>query len=282
MSSNLLKFRGTDLGKTDARVIDTNQLIAQRLEALSVKAKQTENPEGFTEGLSAEVLDVTSLLCEENTEGGEQAQSQIIKAQMEADAEKLNSRALEEANAVLAEASEKANQILAEAEEGRSRIVAEAKEEGYRQGLEQAKKELEQERRRLAEREKELETEYEELIDQLEPQFIDHLTDIYEHIFKVDLSSNREIIEYLISMAMRKVENSHNFILHVSKEDYPYISMRKQQLLGGDMTMEIIEDITLNRNECRIETENGIFDCGLGTQLAEVTKKMKLLAYQNR
>lgn len=34
--------------------------------------------------------------------------------------------------------------------------------------------------------------------------------------------------------------------------------------------MDIIEDMTLAKNECMIETDNGIFDCGLGTELSEL------------
>ena len=48
----------------------------------------------------------------------------------------------------------------------------------------------------------------------------------------------------------------------------------------GNATMEIIEDVSLHKNECLIETEGGIFDCGLGTQLSELTRKLKLLSYE--
>ena len=44
--------------------------------------------------------------------------------------------------------------------------------------------------------------------------------------------------------------------------------------------MEVIEDISLRKNECLIETEGGIFDCGLGTQLAELSRKLRLLSYE--
>ena len=44
--------------------------------------------------------------------------------------------------------------------------------------------------------------------------------------------------------------------------------------------VEVVEDATLGKNDCLIETENGIFDCGLGTQLAELRQKLKLLSYE--
>ena len=45
-------------------------------------------------------------------------------------------------------------------------------------------------------------------------------------------------------------------------------------------SIEIVEDNTLSKNECLIETENGVFDCGLGTQLAELKQKLMLLSYE--
>ena len=277
MSSNLLKYRG-GLDRSKTHVIDTNDLIAKRLEELSVKTNQGNSGDGFIEGLKPAVVDVNDYVCgdsEDSAKDEGERTSSVMKAMAEQN-DQLESKALEEANNILSEASEKARNILTQAEEEKKQILSQAKEEGYQEGLALARRELELERKRLEQREKELEKEYDELIDQLEPQFVDHLTDIYEHIFRVDFSSNRDILEYLISNAMRKIENSRSFLLRVSSEDYPYVSMRKHQILGGasygDATMEIIEDISLEKNQCRIETENGIFDCSLGTQLAEVSK----------
>ncbi|MCR5755338.1 MAG: hypothetical protein K6G30_11090, partial [Acetatifactor sp.] len=70
----------------------------------------------------------------------------------------------------------------------------------------------------------------------------------------------------------------------VSKEDYPYVSMQKKQIMVGvtvpNSTVEVVEDLTMTPNECLIETEGGIFDCGLGTQLTELSQKLRLLSYE--
>ena len=47
-------------------------------------------------------------------------------------------------------------------------------------------------------------------------------------------------------------------------------------------TLEIVEDRTLNKNECLIETEDGIFDCSLSTQLTELKRKLQLLSYTGK
>ena len=59
--------------------------------------------------------------------------------------------------------------------------------------------------------------------------------------------------------------------------------MQKKQLMtsaaGINSNVEIIEDMTLSRTQCLIETDGGVFDCGLGTQLGELRKKLQLLSY---
>ena len=43
---------------------------------------------------------------------------------------------------------------------------------------------------------------------------------------------------------------------------------------------DILEDATLGRSECMIETGNGVFDCGLGTQLEALNEELRLLSYE--
>ena len=60
--------------------------------------------------------------------------------------------------------------------------------------------------------------------------------------------------------------------------------MQKKALTEGAVSgrgvVEIIEDVTLRKNECMIETDGGIFDCGLGTQLEGLTNKLKVLSFE--
>ena len=121
-------------------------------------------------------------------------------------------------------------------------------------------------------------------MEELEPEFIDTITAVYRHIFQVDLADNRDILVHLIDSTLRKVESSRTFIVHVSAEDYPYVNMQKQMLTEGAVAgrglIEIIEDIALAKGDCLIETDGGIFDCGISTQLEELTKKLRVLSFE--
>ena len=284
MSSNLLKRGFMKLADDETRVIDTNELVAKRIRELSAKMQQEEGT-GFISGLAADKVD--ALVSD--TEGGEgdsQTSGNVIKAGE--DLQKLREDAEGEARKILEDAKAQAESILQEAREQAEAQKAEVLEQARRQGQQEAKAQADRaEAQRASEYQKKaagLEAEYQKLVDELEPKFIDTITGIYEYIFHVDLHSYREVLCYLITSTMRKNEDNRSFLVHVSKEDYPYVSMQKKQIMAGaaapNSTVEIVEDMTLGKGECMIETESGIFDCGLGTQLSELQQKLKLLSYE--
>lgn len=301
MSSNLLKSSNANVQRRNVRIIDTNTLIEKRLEELN--ARYAAAPEGFKPGLDVELMEVSA----EDLEGsGDEFSSNVIKATPEegfnaldfaqGDPEAMEAyvdqAGLEQANAkageILENAKAEAERILREAREEAmqeaERLRSEASQKGYEEGLQRGEEATRQERESFQKKSAQLEEEYKQMAEELEPQFIDVITDIYEHIFHVDLKGYREVLIFLISATMRKIEGSRNFLIHVSKEDYPYVSMQKKQLVASvtasNSSVEIVEDIALSKNECMIETDGGIFDCGLGTQLNELRQKLKLLSYE--
>ena len=289
MSNVIKNYVGYTFQDEDHRVIDTNQQIADRLEMLSQimqkqAARENDFDENFTQGLDA--MQVERLLSEE--EGLPDSSGAVIKAQaaisedeIRAKCDEMLSDAQTQADSIIEDAKNQAGEILERArQEGHSQGYA----DGLAQGKNEARQEYEAKLSELENKEKTIEAEYEAKLDELEPQFIDTLTSIYEHIFHVKLSENKEIIFYLIQDAIRKVEGSKNFIIHVSKEDYGFVSMQKKELLAGfsgaDST-EIVEDMTLRQNECFIETGSGIFDCSLETQLEGLKRELRLLSFES-
>ena len=283
--SNLYKCNSFYPGKqgTEKRIIDTNEIAAKRLETLAELMKasaESGSGQGFVQGLDAKEV---SLLLED----GEQEGGNVIKGNATENAVAVVEQAKAEAAELVANAKVQADTIVSEAveqaENTKKNVLEEARMHGYREGINRANKEIEEMKTQLAAREKELEKQYEAQLNSMESDLVEVITGIYEHVFQVELSSQREILVHLIAATMRKSDSSRSFIVHVSKEDYPFVSMQKKQLQTGaagiNSNVEIIEDMTLGRMECLIETDGGIFDCGLGTQLGELSKKLKLLSY---
>lgn len=284
MSSNLLKqgygffLNGTE----EKRVIDTNDLALRRLEQLREilrRQEQDREPaEGFVQGIEAE--DMSALL--DGADGGA-----VLKAAPEADSAALLQSANAQAESILEDARAQAQQILQDAREQAEDLKRTAIEEGrmtgYREGKDKAGAEAEGLRRQIEAKEADLEADYQTAFDRMESQLVETITGIYEHIFQVELGSYRDILMHLITSTLHKAEGSKVFLVHVSREDYSYVSMQKKQLLAGlggnGVSLEIIEDATIARDECMIETEGGIFDCGLGTQLTQLGQRLRLLSY---
>ena len=124
------------------------------------------------------------------------------------------------------------------------------------------------------------------MVENLEPDFIETLAGIYEHIFKVDLSSYSEIVVNLLMDTMQNTDSASSYIVHVAKQDYPQVIKERERILEGTGTLsdslEIISDMTLSPSQCMIETENGIYDCSLGTELEELGRKLRLLSYNKQ
>ena len=237
--------------------------------------------EGFVSGLAAETIEVSSA--------GESESGNVIKANEEA--KRIESQAREQAESLLAQAREEAENIrreaVAAAEAEKEQIRETARKQGHNEGLTQAKAQAEAQveavKKEYQVKEKQLEAFYQQQLQELEPRLVDAITEIYQHFFHVELSSYRDILTYLITAAMRKADGSRSFTIRVSREDYPYVSMQKKQIIteggAGSCAVEVTEDMSLEKNECLIETDGGIFDCGLGTQLAELKQKLALLSW---
>ena len=272
-------------------VIDSNSLVAERIEewenirranSAAMPDFEEDGEEGepeFVSGIEGEELDA---LFTDGEDG-----SNVIKAGEKAGPD-LAVEAEEEAQRILAEAQYKASEMLEDARREsdilRTNAVEEGTKQGYDEGYARGMAEADGMKQELAERKRQLEAEFDELLEDLEPRFVETITDIYSHIFGVDLMDNRDILVHLIDSTLRKVESSRTFIVHVSAEDYPHVNMQKQTLIEGAVAgrglIEIVEDIALSKGDCLIETDGGIFDCGVGTQLEELTKKLRVLSYE--
>lgn len=269
MSSNLYKRGYTVVKAEDTRIIDTNALIEEKLNKISVNRVSEAPPDedGFSQGLSAEVLEA---LTEDGAHdaGAEQAEESSAPTP-----EELRAQALEEIEELRAQAG-------AEIEEERKKTLEEARQQGYEEGLKRGQAEADGLKRKLEEERHRLEKEYADTVEELEPRFIEVLTGVYEHVIKVGLSDYQDLIVNLAEGALSQIDGGRSIILHVSGEDYEYVNSRKADFAVGSASLEIVEDITLSKNQALIETESGIFDCSLDVQLKELGKKLRLLSYE--
>lgn len=287
-SYNLYKANWVTVDSEDVCVIDNNALSDEKIKKQRSIARPSvgsakpypyqEGEEGFAEGLAAENVDALFAEREGGTvlKGPTEEEKEALQQEIDALREELGSLHVQ-ADRMLEDARIQIEVMKKEAFE-------DAKQQGYQEGERLGKREAEQVRREYQQKQKELEADYANKIESLEPDFVECLTGIYEHIFRVDLSRYRGLVESLLLNAMQKAEDTRHFLVHVSKEDYEGVLADKEKLRAeagsGNAAVELVEDMTLSRSKCYIETENGIYDCSLDTQLSELSRKLKLLSYQ--
>lgn len=288
MSSNLYKAGWVVVQEEEKRVIDNNGLIEEKINAAAMQLSAAsydygyeeegayEN-DGFTDGLAAENVDA---LFESPGSGN------ILRQASQEELEQIQAQ-IEAARAELSELRAQADGMIEEAKSEigamQMRAYEEAKNQGYQEGERLGRAEADAVKAEYQNKLKQLEAQYQKKCEELEPDFIDTLTGIYEHVFKVDLSRYKGIVVSLLENVIYKSEGNRNFMIHVAKADYENVAANKERLkqeAGGGTNVDVVEDITLKPTQCFIETENGIFDCGLDTQLKELERKLKLLSYE--
>ena len=294
MSSNLFKAYYLNRNTEEVRVINSNEMIAQKLESigftLPVMNTGMEEQGGFEPvDLYADspVLDPAAVLT------GEYDPDEMLSGGIKAEEPEMVSEPVYEGptpEELIAQAQEeieimRAN-AMSELDSLRMNAIETAQAHGYEEGRKEALRELETARQELEQERMQLRAMYEQQMDELEPMFVKTLTGIYEKVFECGLDNQQEIVVNLLRNTMKKLDGCKSFLVHVSSTDYPYVKEHKNELLSDSSqegtVIDVVEDSMMRENECTIETINGIYDCGLGTQLCELRKRLTLLSYDGR
>ena len=275
---NLYKSGLIHMDSEDKRIIDNNALAEKKLDKVLHSASFQSTAESSAQEISGEPEDteVVDALLNDTGADSQEEEKNALKQEIEEarnELEKIRSQTDE----MIAQAKEQTAEIQKKAYE-------EAREDGYRDGERQGRQEAEAVKAEYQQKLKELQAAFEKEERELEPRFIEALTGIYEHIFKVDLSDYHELVTTLLCNTMQKIEGCRNLLIHVSGNDYKNVKENKERLQkeagGSTVSVEIAEDKTLSAGQAMIETENGVYDCSLDTELSELTRKLKLLSYE--
>jgi len=281
--SNLYKAGFVHLGE-DARVIDMNAILEKRLkEEAERRSRQPEHElvaaqDGFTEGLNAEKVDV---LLEPDAEVASQQNASIQEQeQLKQEIEEARN----ELAGLQAQIEQEKEQAQLEIDQMKAKAFEEANEQGYQEGYRKGLDSVQELQKQCEDERLQQEQEYQKKLEEMEPLMVDTLCDVYSHIFKVEAKEHKELVLKLLQDTLLKVDGTGSIIIHVAKEDYAYVQEQKGALLEEagmqSGSVEIVSDAALARAQCMIETEGGVYDCSLDTELAELKRRLMLLAYQ--
>lgn len=275
--SNLLK-RSSVINK-DERVIDYNDLIKKKIQAIMESKHNEMDADGFINGLHADVVD--ELISDDDTADALTDDAAMGEQQAAASLENANA----EAERIIEEARLQAEQIIADANKNADAAFEEAKQNGYYEGNEKAQEEMNIKQAQLEaefdNKRKELEQEYNNLKESIEPELVEVITDVFRKVTGVVAEDNQEIILHLINDVMHNADGSRDYVIKVSPDDYKFLVNNQGKIycaMSREVNIDIVEDATLERNQCMIETNTGIFNCSLDIELNNLIKNIKLLS----
>ena len=275
--SNLLK-RSSVINK-DERVIDYNDLIKKKIQAIMESKHNEMDADGFINGLHADVVE--ELISDDDTADALTDDAAMGEQQAAASLENANA----EAERIIEEARLQAEQIIADANKNADAAFEEAKQKGYYEGNEKAQEEMNIKQAQLEvefdNKRKELEQEYNNLKESIEPELVEVITDVFRKVTGVVAEDNQEIILHLINDVMHNADGSRDYVIKVSPDDYKFLVNNQGKIycaMSREVNIDIVEDATLERNQCMIETNTGIFNCSLDIELNNLIKNIKLLS----
>lgn len=293
MLSNLVKqfYVTTDPDNSGPMIINSNDRVAacmksyEEEQARLQEAKMAEESAGdaeFREGLILETVDGEVYRGEGNPEG---ESSPVQAAALDGPTyDEIVAKANEEAERILGEARMKADQIMNEANQNGKIVFEEQKQAGYQAGEAQVQEELETARRELeaqfAKQSQQLQQDYQIRLGQMESDIIDAIIQVFDHVFHIQFEDRREILLYLVNNTIQNISSGKHFKIFSASENLPFLEENLPALrekLGSNVEVELMYDAALSSDGCRIETEYGVFDCGIDTELANIYKDIRSL-----
>lgn len=275
--SNLLK-RGSIINK-DERVIDYNDLIKKKIQSIMASKNNEMDADGFVNGLHADIVE--ELISDDDAADEAVDTASTGEQQAAVSLESVNA----EAERIIEEAKLQAEQIIADANKNADAAFEEAKQNGYYEGNARAQEEINVKQAQLEaeynKKKKELEQEYNSLKEKVEPELVEVITDVFRKVTGVVAEDNQEIILHLINDVMHNADGSRDYVIKVSPDDYKFLINNQGKIycaMSREVNIDIVEDATLERNQCMIETNTGIFNCSLDIELNNLIKNIKLLS----
>ncbi|WP_051524802.1 FliH/SctL family protein [Pseudobutyrivibrio sp. MD2005] len=276
-------------GEREKAVIDSNELAKQIIlkQENEYKAKlldeererrlaaMRESGEEIPEGVDAdEFLGLVDTITQ--TEEQPDMSGQI---------EEMLAEAREEAERIIADANAQADEILSAAQLNADAMKNLARQDGekagYNEGTQRAAMELHDAQTNMQAEIDRIQNEYMERQLHMEREILDMCLPVFEHVFSAELSGRKDVIYHLLDHCIMKIERTGQMQIKVSDANAEFIKSKKDEIqgkIGAEVGLDIIADPLLNDSQCIIETDGGIFDCSIDTELDNLIREIRALS----
>lgn len=197
-------------------------------------------------------------------------QAQQIKQAAENEASDLLDNARKQAQEMIDDAQKKSDDVL---ETSRKEGFDEGREAGYEDGKSEVERLIQHLRTIIS---KAIEKRN-QIIDQSETQIIDLVLLISQKIIKVISENQKNVVINNVIQALRKLKSRGDVVIRVNLEDVKLTSDHVKdfmRMVENVRSITVMEDSSVDRGGCIIETDFGRIDARITSQFKEIEEKI--------
>ncbi|RKX78428.1 MAG: flagellar assembly protein FliH [Spirochaetes bacterium] len=200
------------------------------------------------------------------------------------EASRIKQEAKEETEKIFDDSRKEASRIVEEAEKKREQIESESYKKGYTDGREAGFQEGKEEVERLVQHlhtiiNKAIEKRN-EIIDESETQLINLVLLIARKVVKVITENQKNVVINNVIQALRKLKTRGDVVIRVNLEDVKLTSEHVKdfmRMVENVKSITVLEDSSVEKGGCIIETDFGEIDARISSQLKEIEERIQEL-----
>ncbi len=239
--------------------------------------------EAFRQGWEIEkqhLLEEANAQADEIIKNAKDAAFEEVKRKTD-EASVIKSDAQAQADEIIANAKSEAEKIIQDARLEEQKIKDDAKQDGFKQGHDDGYSAGESEIERLVERLRKmveaLMLRREEILKETEQQIVELVILMTRKVVKIISETQKTAIMSNVLAALKKVKSRGNVILHVNLEDLKLASANADEFIKRVENIQgitVVEDSTVEKGGCVVETDFGAIDARISSQLNELEEKI--------
>lgn len=250
-----------------SRILKNGETIAGE-DKVAVYQMQTETqPSMKPQGITAE--------------RGIKSELEVLSEETQKILDDTRKRAEDAAAKVLEEAYSKRDKLVNTAYEEAERIKTSAQEEGYQKGLERACSDMRAEFEQLSQSVEEIREQMSRFEQETEEKIAQLALSIAEKILTKRMEEDNSVIVAMVEKAVLSERDKNEIIIHITDKSMKLIDQLEQRLeplrdkVSGTIKMKTEDEPP---GYVRIETEEGIIDASVYTQLENLREQLAQLA----
>ncbi|MBA7541504.1 hypothetical protein ES705_33818 [subsurface metagenome] len=196
-------------------------------------------------------------------------------------AQKIRQEAEDEAERIISESKRKAEELEKEISQKVGQIEREASDRGQKEGMEKGFQEGREEVGRLVERLHKVITQAidkrGQIVEEAETQVINLVLLMTRKVIKVISENQKNVVINNVVQALRKLKSRGDVVIRVNLADLQLTTEHTNDFLSmveNVKSISVLEDSSVDRGGCIIETDFGQIDARISSQIHEIEEKI--------